>query len=691
MNKNSDIFPLNELNNPEKYSGQIKKVRKNYLINRLNFINFQDETILLAFKHVKYDHRISLKAKPLPCVGDELECIWLDSEKEKYAHLTSYKFQEIRIANGKNMLVVNPKDIFVSEEGAHLLLPEIGHEVCDREYKRYKCKGINAQLIQNSASFEGMLVDFNAVSLCVEVNEVPPQTFLWLDCETNVNLILSNDTKMLYAGECRIGRWREAENARRYIIEPLHHQLKRFKPKDFRINRQELVPSPVISFKHPFTHRMTTLKIVNLSGAGFRVEENIENAVLLPGMILPSVKIDFAKSFSATCKCQVVYQTLPKKGRVKDKIRCGIAILDMDLEEHTKVLSLLHQAKDPNTFINNAVDQNDLWRFFFESGFIYPKKYAFIQKNKEYIKDTYRKIYSGDSKIAKHFIYQDNGRILGHMAFIRFFQRSWLIHHHAADRAKFSRAGIGVLDQIGQFINETHLIFPHKMGFVFCYFRPENKFPERTFGGVYRNIGNPKSCSLDTFSYFHVKHPGEGKIEIRNPWRLIDTQKQDLVELEIFYEADSGGQMLNALELKGNLMNIKKLKDEYRKMEFKREKYLFSLKKDNTLKAVFMVNISDIGLNLSNITNSIHAFVIDPDELSKTIFYSALSKLLKMFDKNTEIPVLLYPTSFADTQSIPYEKKYNLWVMDVQYLDPYFKYLYRFFKRYGTISASFEK
>ena len=52
-----------------------KKVDKNQLINKLNYINFQDSTILINFKHPKYDKTVSVKATPQPCMEDLVDCL----------------------------------------------------------------------------------------------------------------------------------------------------------------------------------------------------------------------------------------------------------------------------------------------------------------------------------------------------------------------------------------------------------------------------------------------------------------------------------------------------------------------------------------------------------------------------------------------------------------------------------------
>jgi len=404
------------------------------------------------------------------------------------------------------------------------------------------------------------------------------------------------------------------------------------------------------------------------------VEEDTYNAILFPGLIIPELEINFANSFNIKCKAQVVYKKIVGEEKKNNWAKCGLAVLDMELEDHGRLSELLHQAKNRSSYICNIVDLDDLWNFFFKSGFIYPKKYAFLQANKDKIKETYKKLYTEKPKIAKHFIYQDKSRILGHMAMVRFYENSWLIHHHAADRSVSLRAGLVVLEQIGRFINDSHRLGSIQMNFVFCYFRPESKFPNRVFGGLTGNTKDPKGCSLDTFAYFHYQKIFNSELKLSEPWKLIETQPEDLLELKNFYEYSSGGLMLNALELEQSSGNLDELSKEYQKLGLKRERHLVSLKKDGRLKAVVMINVSDIGLNLADLTSNIQVMVVDPDDFTKEIFHCMVSELSTKFEQN-EIPVLLYPVEYAENHSIPYEKLYNLWVLNMQYTDYYFKHL----------------
>lgn len=504
----------------------------------------------------------------------------------------------------------------------------------------------------------------------------PPQTFDWLNPEQPVNIVLSDPVFTYYSGECKVIRHTRGHRTGNYILEPLKKEIQRFKHKEFRSERYELTPSPNIVFKHPFTKMRIDLKVVDLSGAGFSVEEDEGNTALLPGMILPELVLNFADSYKIKCTGQVVFRKSMIAATGQKWIKCGLALLDMDIRDHLKLISLLHQTKDKNSYICNDIDLDKLWDFFFETGFIYPDKYAAIQKNKKQIKETYAKIYTRNPQIARHFIYQDKGTIFGHMAMLRFYENSWLIHHHAARKSNLNRAGLIVLDQIGRMTNDSHRLYSLHMDYLICYYRPENKFPSRVFGGVAKSVKDPKRFSLDGFAYLHIKNLARPQLKLPADWQISDTRPDDLRNLADFYEHISGGLMLDAIDLTPEKLDCDELRKEYSKAGLIRQRQLYSLKKDGGLKAIFLVNTSNVGLNLSDITNCVKIFVTDSEQLDADILRAAVSAVAEITGKD-DFPTLLYPAAFAVEQQIHYEKIYNLWIINLQYSDEYFRYLGR--------------
>jgi hypothetical protein len=655
-----------------------RNVNRRQLVNKLNFINFQDETIIAHFRHVKYDSSLSLKVRPLPCAGEQLDCSWIDTPGQT---LRNYQFDHLLIPDGKKPLLAQPKLIASSEEGISFLLPVTCREFTLRKIKRHPVTGIRACFTQNSALFRGALMDFTPVALRVEGSEDAPQTFSWINPDIPVDLHLYSGDELLYSGECAFIRSSTRQATRTFVLAPVNNSIRRFRPKQYRSMRHQLVPSPNIVFRHPLVTSTINLKVLDLSGSGMAVEENEDESVLMPGMIIPHLELRLAHGFSIACKAQVLSRNVIDRGDGERVVRCGMTILDMDIHEHVQLLSILHQAADKNSYICTDVDMDALWDFFFETGFIYPEKYAGFQAEKEQIKKTYAKLYGANPHIARHFIHLSRGIIQGHMAMVRFYEKSWLIHHHAARKNASLKAGLTVLNQISHYINELHNHYFAHLDYVYCYFRPENRFPNRVFGGFAEKLDDRRGCSLDKFAYFHYHKSVAHGAELAAPWELAEACAADLEELCHYYGYVSGGLMVDATDLRPERLRSGGLTEEYGKLGFKKEQHRFSLKRDGSLKAVALVNLTDAGFNMANLTNCATLILLD-DDIPTGVIDAALGEVSARYYGH-EMPVLLYPFSYVETTSYPYEKSYMLWILNLNYSDDYFKYCDDLYKMSG--------
>jgi hypothetical protein len=653
-------------------------ISRSYLINKINYINFFDRTIVLKFKHAKYGRTLTLDLKPQPCQGEQLDFQW-PTESRIFKKLLPYQLQSLLINDGKTLIRVEPETVSLHETGLCLRLPETCHQFSHRKMSRQIGRNVDVQMIQSSSIFCGNLLDFNAVSFRVELKAGVHQTFEWINPENTVSVILSEGPLTYYSGECNILRHSRCSKTRRYVLKSIKQEINRYRQKEFRSDRIELTPSPDITFIHPLTKKRLSLKMIDLSGSGFSVEEDEKNAQLITGLIIPKVEVRFSDNVSINCKTQVVYRKVCNEEKRGNWTKCGLAILDMDLDNNVKLLSLLHQANNRYSYICNNVDLNELWDFFFETGFIYPDKYVFIEANKEHIKNIYKKLYTQSLSIARHFIYQEKGTIMGHMAMVRFYENSWLIQHHAARKSVINKAGLIVLKQIGHSIYDSYRLNAAHLKYVIMYYRPTNKFPSRVFGGAADYLKDRKCCSIDPFAYTHIPISTADAEGIPVGWALNQAQPEDLMELADYYESVSGGIMLNALDLESDQTGDYSLEHEYHRLGFKKERHIFALKTEGFLKAVILVNVSDIGLNLSNLTNCIKFIILDKEDLTAEVLTRVVRHIYNAIGLE-ELTVMVYPVAFADAIQFPYEKIYNMWVLNLRFSDPYFRYLQRLLK-----------
>ena len=660
-----------------------KVVAKSHLVNRLNYLNFQDQSVLVGLRNLSYDNAITLRARPLPCAGERLDCAWAEVPSLRQL-LKNYSFDHLLIPDGKKYLLVKPEVIGMSEEGISFTLPVSCREFHLRKIKRHASSGVAIELSQHGARFHGEVLDFTPVSLRTQAGGAAPETFYWINPETPLNLTLSAGESVLYSGACDILWQSSLRSSRTFVLRPVYQNMQRFKGKQYRNSRQRLIPSPNIVFEHPIIGRRVNLKVADLSGTGFSVEENEEDSVLMAGMIIPELKLSFAQGLSLRCKAQVVFRNPVADGAREGSVRCGVAILDMDIRDHVKLLSLLHQVVNQKSYVCTDVDLDDLWNFFFETGFIYPEKYAFFQANKEQIKQTYAKLYGENPHIARHFIYQDRGAILGHMAMVRFYRNSWLIHHHAARKTVTIKAGLAVLDQISHYLNELGNFYFAHLQFVYCYYRPENKFPNRVFGGFARQHRDPRVCSLDQFAYFHYRGGTTGTGGWPDSWELAQSSQFDRTELASFYGFASGGLMIEAFDLQPGTEGGDELAREYRRLGFKKESHCYSLRKEGSLKAFILANCTDAGFNMADLTNCVTLVVLD-ERVPPDLVQRSLEQVSRHYEGG-EMPVLTYPVSYVQQNSLPCDKIYQLWILNLQYSDEYFKYcdeLFRSVKKSG--------
>ncbi|MDB9822461.1 PilZ domain-containing protein [Deltaproteobacteria bacterium] len=648
-------------------------VDRQSLTNMFNHIHFMDEGLFVHLLHPRYEEGILLKAYPEPCLGNELTCRW-NQEDISGIMPEKYLFLHLFIDDGKSLVLIPAALKSMDKESFTVQLPEKSYTVGQRREKRYPCHGIIAELIQSGFQARGELLDFNPIGFRVRVTPEPSSHFQWLNLDDMSHIHLKNDKQTIFSGACKVIRHSSMQQEKEIVFSPVKEEIKRFKKKKARNLRQHLLPSPSLVFEHPILKKRVQLEVNDISTSGFSAYEADGIRVLVPGMVIPELTIIFSGNLKIACTAQVIYRT-EEEGKGS---RCGLAILDMSINAYSRLTQILTNILEPNSYVSSEVDMDALWEFFFDTGFIYPKKYRIIQSNRDVFKETYRKLYQENPEIAKHFTYQKNGRIYGHVSMIRAYERTWMMHHHAARAEDSRRTGFVVLKQLIHYLNDLHRLPSSKMDYIMCYFRPENKFPDRVFGGFTRNLKDSRGCSMDLFAY--LPHTGLS-LGARLPaeWSLRRSSQLDIWNLKRFYEQFSGGLFLDALGLSLDNIEGESLEDTYSRLGLLRSWRVYSLAYKGEQYAVMIVNQSDLGINLSELLSGIKIIVTNPDDLPWNILSIAVSNLIGEY-KMDRVPVLFYPFDYVVDKEIPYEKQYQLWVLNAEYGNEYMEYMRKKFR-----------
>jgi len=644
------------------------------LNNLLNSVHFVGESLYALLQHPRYEENILVKAYPDPSLDETLTCRWADEQLPSSLPRKSDVLY-LLIDYGRALALVPGLLLKMSPDSFSVRLPETSYVVNRRRGIRHVTPDVAVDLIQEGFQAEGEMVDFCPDGFRVRVNHDPSCSLDCLGLNGLVDIHLRRGETVLFSGPCHSIREEVGFKGKDIVFVRADNKPVRSKEKQLRNPRQQLVPSPTIIFEHPLLKKKIHRDAADLSTSGFCIYENPDKSILMKDLVIPEMLIDFAGALKLKCTAKVVYR-LDEEGK---RFRCGFSILDMDIDNYSRLTHILTKALDPHAHIYSEVDMDALWKFFFDTGFIYLRKYNGMFPHRKQIKETYKRLYQENPEIARHFTYQRDGEIYGHMSMVRAYEKSWMIHHHAARAMEGKWAGFMVLKQILHYLTDMCRLPSANMDYVICYFRPENKFPDRLYGDFTTVIGNRRACSLDTFTYLlHPAHSSEGQMP--RGWSLQKCSKQDQWELSRFYNHRSGGLFLDILYPKQKSPNSESVETLYSRNGLTRKWRAYSLNCHNKLKAVLIVNQSDPGLNFSELLNSITIQVIDSESLPWEVLSAAINQLTFVYKKE-KIPILIYPHDYLDGKKIPHDtKKYMLFVLEAPLIRDFALYLQRKFK-----------
>ena len=642
------------------------------LINIINHLHFIGNKLFILLKHPDYQNSLLVKVHPEPCLGSQLTCRWDES------------FFQYKLESHKPLclvIVYNPFIIIASFNLLHsdnhsfiIQLPDKSYALNQRQSRRYPCKNVRAELIQSDLIITGELMDFSCAAFRVKADSETLQHHSWFNPEVPVSVRLLSDKRIIYYESCRCIRWIDDHNISKEIVFASENRhISRFPAKKIRNPRRQISPPMTAVFDHPFTKKKIQRDIFDISSTGFSIRDKPDDEILMPGMMISDLSILLAGILIANCTVQIIYRRMEEKD-----IQYGLAILDMDIHSYSRINHLLGINIDPKISVSTKVDTDALWEFFFQAGFIYPEKYGFFQAYRKNFIETYRKLYQENPDIARHVTYNKNGRICGHISMIRAYERTWLIQHHASRPNDNKLAGFAVLRQMMLFLHGMYQFSSAQMDYVISYFRPENKFPDRVFGGFAREMNNPQACSLDLFTYLTLSASSPTK-DLPQDWILRESSPVDLWELEQFYKHHSGGLFLNILRSGKSDPGYESLENIFERSGFLRKWHFYSLLYQNHLQAAFIVDQSDLVINMAGLLNCIKVLVINSADLNLELLSLAVTKLGRVYYLD-KITLLLYPASVIETDDISYNKQYQLWITDMRYSNQFMEYVQNKFR-----------
>jgi hypothetical protein len=583
-------------------------------------------------------------------------------------NIEAYQFKHAFIEDGQSIILIPAILQKMDNESCRLQLPEISYAVGRRRFARFACQDITSELLQSGLIARGELLDFSPAAFRISIHKDASNFIQWFNPDVVATIHLIHRQNIVFSGACRCIRQQKTASHVEFVFAPSVNAISRFKAREIRSPRLQITPPPTVAFEHPLCNKIIQREIFDTSAGGFSVMEKAGEGVLMPGMIIHNLTIMYAGLLEITCNVQIIYAK-----EEQQQVRSGMAILDMEPADYSRLTQILAQSVDPLLCITGKVDLDALWELFFESGFIYPKKFELLEPyRKDFIK-THQKLYRQDSDVSVCVTYQKSGRIYGHISMLRAYEKTWLVHHYAAQAMDNKHTGLKVLKSLLFYIYDIYRLPSANMDYFMAYFRPETKIMDRFLAGFARSIANPKLCSSDLFSYipFHAQFPAA---QLPERWELNASSDADIWELEQFYNNASGGLLMDVLQLRNKTSTDTSVGKAYQRFDLKRKWVAYTLSYKRNARAVLIADQSDIGANLSELINGIKIMVMDNDELPWDVLSTAVSQLAQAHYLQN-VTLLVYPSAYMEDKNIPVGKRYCLWAMDIQCGEEFLKYM----------------
>ncbi|MBN1141955.1 MAG: hypothetical protein JXB25_09220, partial [Deltaproteobacteria bacterium] len=326
----------------EKPLEDCQTVSRRHLVDKLNSISNQNGNIFLTFRHSQHPHSLSVKACPEPCSGETLRLKW-DSSHPLAKKLQDYRFDHFLLDDGLKLLLVQAEHHSLDQDGLVVNLPEQAREIRARRARRHACHGVGARFLQHSVQFEGNLENFSPGFCRVNLQSQPGHRLSRIDPGSAGYLILLQGDETLFSGKCLLTRQGYGEHARDFVFELDGCQTGRIRTEDFPNNQQRLTPAPQLIFNHPLTGENVSLAVEAISGSGFSVEEEKKEALLFPGLVLPSLTLSLADTLTIPCRAQVIGW-----GAINEEepviVRHRVVILDIASPDRAKLEAHLKQS-----------------------------------------------------------------------------------------------------------------------------------------------------------------------------------------------------------------------------------------------------------------------------------------------------------------------------------------------------------
>ncbi len=410
---------------------------------------------------------------------------------------------------------------------------------------------------------------------------------------------------------------------------------------------------------------------VELEGMGVLAER----ADLLPvGTRLGGIRVDLADGVTLRATGRITSRA-PPSGPDGGQVRCGVRFDPLALEDRSALAAAILRRTHPGLEVARGLTFDALWCFLRECGFLYPEKEERLRPVLPEIARTLRAALSRPDGPLRTLIFRSEGLLQGHLSALRAYRRTWIVQHLAARKegpGKLEAAkalSVGIMDYLEQLPDAEWLR---------SWFRPQNRFPARTFGRFARLQFDPHRCDVRTYGYLTA--PAADFPPPPPDVAVSAATAADWAELRRHLVSSGRIAQLAAEDL-CSAPHLVEIDEEYGAAGLGRRREALVARRGGRMLGFALLEISSIGLNFSELTNAFRLHAVEPDPAATTALAIAARRRCAELGRPFAIGLAERPDLAAwGAAGFELAKEYSCWTLHRSLFRRYADYVERLYE-----------
>ncbi len=296
----------------------------------------------------------------------------------------------------------------------------------------------------------------------------------------------------------------------------------------------------------------------------------------------------------------------------KNFLRCGVSFEQFDESDRLQLIDHILKKRSPLIDPTSVLLFDELWSFFQDSGFLYPKKKETLAPVAKEIRHSVSTLLNSPNSLFKTLVVRKRDHIDAHLSLLRVYSSTWICQHMAAARSnKLSLFSARDVNLSG--IDFLNLV---EVQWLKAYFRPSNSWADRVFGSFARIAGRSSLSSYRELEYLSCNLSAESKhTNHPNGITVRGFQSADQTLVESYFLHSGLTTELYSDDLRDDKLRLDDLSAMYSQLGLTRRREILVVEQNGHPSGFALLEISSFGLNLSELTNQVtfHVWNKNPD------------------------------------------------------------------------------